>query len=762
MATVKFPSEMSPATSIGGNDKLMISKESTGEAYQATFNQAKDYLAITGIELEPLVGGTTSGTALVVPNGPAGEQRTAEVASGLWYDFGAGPVQADASKRWKAYWNGSSWSLKDMGALPDSARIKEWVSGNYTSGDQRIYNGFIYEANKATSEEPSTGSDWDFKGKENDLSNKVIGVQNILKDGGFENGEQFWQQNEPIFDLSIKNGVAHIKTNNSENTGLMQGSIDLKAGTYNVEMKVKKVSSGTLYLTMGFFTPGINTLFTINTSEWSIQRAKIVIPTDTPNALALLVNNQKNVEFLIEYIAIYKYVENSINENVYESKAATDENTQAIEVLQTSVATSEWMPKPSSSKSTILSHIQPFVQKYLQRNSDVTLVKVADSIDTPLGWTDVRPDANRRPPFCNEYNNSSYLEEKLRWKEQQYRRFDNPGVITEILGGGTSSIVSTDTYWGAVGSSYYLPYTKVIEGGTDAGVSFKYPANMKRLSLIVHTDCRWSESQQITVAEGNGKVEVFNGIAWVEANGATVYFKEPETQPSPGIYRDNAQKRLKFRSLTNLSEKSITVKNVGAGRFGYWGLEYSPNEYMFTYINASKGSHSIEMIERYEPWMVDEFNPDLIVWQCQILNEALGRPDRSFGSKDYGQKFIDKYNEYVGKGYLVLPYAVWAAEYSNFVDESGNFLFAHAPNGDIITCAQDVDNIEYRFSQIGVPFLNFFHRITETAKRKGSNIYDEALKASGKNGNTFTMDGIHLNKTGQMVLWRFFEEYFNF
>lgn len=120
MATVKFPSEMSPATSIGGNDKLMISKESTGEAYQATFNQAKDYLAITGIELEPLVGGTTSGTALVVPNGPAGEQRTAEVASGLWYDFGSGAVQTDASKRWKSYWNGSSWSLKDMGALPVS------------------------------------------------------------------------------------------------------------------------------------------------------------------------------------------------------------------------------------------------------------------------------------------------------------------------------------------------------------------------------------------------------------------------------------------------------------------------------------------------------------------------------------------------------------------------------------------------------------------------------------------------------------------
>ncbi|MVZ65045.1 hypothetical protein GQF61_04220 [Sphingobacterium sp. DK4209] len=143
MATVKFPSEMSPATSIGGNDKLMISKESTGEAYQATFNQAKDYLAITGIELEPLVGGTTSGTALVVPNGPAGEQRTAEVASGLWYNFGSGAVQSDITKRWKAYWSGSSWSLKDMGALPVTPIANVVVKdGTEATSQKAVYDTF--------------------------------------------------------------------------------------------------------------------------------------------------------------------------------------------------------------------------------------------------------------------------------------------------------------------------------------------------------------------------------------------------------------------------------------------------------------------------------------------------------------------------------------------------------------------------------------------------------------------------------------------
>lgn len=154
MATVKFPSEMSPATSIGGNDKLMISKEATGEAYQATFNQAKEYLNITGIELEPLVGGDTSGSALVVSPGPIGEQRTAEVASGKYYNFGSGAVLATADRRWKAYWNGSSWSLKDMGALPTTdltGYISEPDLGKVSIGKNEFNPSLIQDGKKIVS-----------------------------------------------------------------------------------------------------------------------------------------------------------------------------------------------------------------------------------------------------------------------------------------------------------------------------------------------------------------------------------------------------------------------------------------------------------------------------------------------------------------------------------------------------------------------------------------------------------------------------------
>jgi|GEM_PF-965443 len=117
MATVKFPSEMPSASNIAGGDKLMISKEANGEAYQATFDQAKEYLNITGIELKPINGGSDSANATVVPAGPAGENRKAEASPG-WYNFGSGPVEATSDKRWTAYWNGTSWSLVDMGPLP--------------------------------------------------------------------------------------------------------------------------------------------------------------------------------------------------------------------------------------------------------------------------------------------------------------------------------------------------------------------------------------------------------------------------------------------------------------------------------------------------------------------------------------------------------------------------------------------------------------------------------------------------------------------
>ena len=62
--------------------------------------------------------------------------------------------------------------------------------------------------------------------------------------------------------------------------------------------------------------------------------------------------------------------------------------------------------------------------------------------------------------------------------------------------------------------------------------------------------------------------------------------------------------------------------------------------------------------------------------------------------------------------------------------------------------------------------INLFDRITEIAIDKAEieneNIYSSALVGSGKNGNTFTIDGIHMNKLGSDVVFNLLEPYFNF
>ena len=427
----------------------------------------------------------------------------------------------------------------------------------------------------------------------------------------------------------------------------------------------------------------------------------------------------------------------------------------------------KWFPKKETIKSPIYSYLKPFFEKMQLRNQDVTLVSIGDSISTDLNWTDKRADANERPPFCTEYNINSYLEEKLRWKEQKYRRFDFSGIFTEILGGGSSTVKETDSNWGVVGGAYLFPITKVIDGGTNSGVSFKMLEKIKRISLIVHSDSQFATQTKVTISSGNGKVQVFDGTNWVEANNFVTSFKETLTIPTRSEIRDNAQKRLKFRSLTDLTEKTITVQNVGTGRFGYWGVEYSPKEYLFTYVCSSKGSHGIDFLKLYQEWMVDDFNPDLVLQQCCILNQGLGQETRSKSPQDFANDFKLYHESFVAKNYLVLPYILWAATYSFFIDNNGNFLSGTNSNTGIEqTCFDDVNYLSKMYEDKNVPVINLFSRITESGLEKAieeeGNIYSSALVGSGKNGGTFTIDGIHLNKMGVDVCLAMIETYFNF
>ena len=571
---------------------------------------------------------------------------------------------------------------------------------------------------------------------------KYIGIENYISNGRFQYRLKDWDINETSLILTKDTEGLRVDATVTSNPALFQNPILFKKGKHKFSVIAKKVSTDDATFRLG--TNAENQLFT---SETITDNNWFNITFD-----AKFENNSTGLFMFAPTPNSIWLIEELIAEFVGEDSILND-----ISTLKTEVSQNRYIPQKNAIKTPYYDYLKPFIQKYYARTSDVTIVQIGDSISTDLNWTYKRPDANERPPFCTEYNVNSYLEEKLRWKEQKYRRFDYAGVFTETLGGGTSSVKETDDKWGTVGASFYYPITKVIDGGSNSGVTFKLPMNNKRISLILHSDQLFAPQTKVVIAEGNGKVDVWNGSAWVEANNYTTSFQET-SNPIVGqieqFYMDNAQRRLKFRNK-DLAEKTITVQNIGSGRFGYWGIEYSPNDYLFNYICASKGSHSIARLQQYETWMVDSFNPDLVLWQMPILNEGFGVDDRGFDSSVFGAKFLNKYNALVGKGYLVLPYILWAATYSEFVDTNGNFLNGLA-NGKIVSPFADVANIMQSFTTNDFDVINLFDRITEIAIDKaeieGGNVYSSALVGSGKNGNTFTIDGIHLNKLGEDIV----------
>lgn len=424
------------------------------------------------------------------------------------------------------------------------------------------------------------------------------------------------------------------------------------------------------------------------------------------------------------------------------------------------------------------------------------------SVSTDMDYASERADQAYRPPMCTELNLPSYIEEKLRWKGQQYRRFDANGeqdqsgpAFTES--GGTAVTKIADAAWDwqlPTPEANYNGITRVITGANPQ-VSYFFRNSYRRCDFIYRTDYLSSASLKVTISVGNGKVTVFDEVSgtWVEANGYTFSAKELD-QILPGTFKTATgfrktvfQKRLKMRRTDVGASWQITIRSQDGGRLCYWGNQYSGHDNMINFINSARGSHNIAALRYFEQWSVDDWKPDLILYACNTINEMRSEAG-GIVETDTPATFAGRFNTFItellAKSYTpeVFAYMLFVNRNQQPVDPTGRVLLRRTSaavglNG--YTLFDYYDYLHGTLKSLPIASVNTFYEFfnygvlraaasagTSTIFKElfgyGSPSGDDAIEGkTGKEGTSLVMDGTHLNDVGNFVGWRFLEKYFD-
>ncbi|MDU7367982.1 MAG: hypothetical protein E7L19_12825, partial [Acinetobacter baumannii] len=277
-----------------------------------------------------------------------------------------------------------------------------------------------------------------------------------------------------------------------------------------------------------------------------------------------------------------------------------------------------------------------FYQKFKDKNKDVTVVLTGTSLTQGNMYTSARTDASTRPPCMHTNDFASNLFDTLikHWDGQQYRRYDHSDLV--FSANNWQVLNQLDNY---VWDDYAHVKNGLTKTTTDANasVSMSIPADAWQFNFVYRSDSQCGNCT-ISIAEGNEKVEVFNGSEWVEANGATFTMYEPPATETKG--NTQYQKRLKMRcknkavgGINSLGmTKTITIsKGNNSDRFNVVGFEWSPREFMFTLINSARGGHEWgdpngNRLEIYQDNDIWAFNPDLLLAEITVINWGASEP----------------------------------------------------------------------------------------------------------------------------------------
>ena len=461
--------------------------------------------------------------------------------------------------------------------------------------------------------------------------------------------------------------------------------------------------------------------------------------------------------------------------------------------------TSKFLDVDSIEYGDVSDKIPEFRKNWINKEKDLVVVSTGTSLTSSELHSTEYIDKSERPPLMAVKNLASHIWDKIKWSGQFYRRYDNVGFFNEL---GIWTFSDNLAEW----DDNSPARTGETRYSDDVSSNFKFeiPVNAWQFNLIYRTDSLGTENAAISITEGNGKVEVFNGTSWVEANGFIFSQKEAPVTILPSVTYLNPvtkvdstltdyqvkgnttfQKRLKMRCKSGAINSLATAKNVTisrtSGRLMYWGVEWSERQFMITYINAARGSHSGTVnsslsLMHFQDNEVWGFKPDLILSENPIHNSGAGSSPNSGYPTSYWAQTTEGYffeangvsmqDRALTLGITGLEFVIFNSsmgQNGGAINTDGTLESVENADGLMIN-ALDAQMRCYDYLKANYPnliSLNAAKVWVEASRAMYPDLYKATLP-SDKSGTTLLDDGTHWNDLGAKVIARVVLPVFNF
>ena len=416
-------------------------------------------------------------------------------------------------------------------------------------------------------------------------------------------------------------------------------------------------------------------------------------------------------------------------------------------------------------------------QKLLQRNDDITVLAIGDSLTAFFNqWLIDNPKYKPCQQTCRNW--FGLVAERVNDVLVLPRRFDS-GEFTEIgtfendwkmfaengISGGQLPYWTADAMCN--NNSVYDGSITRYSVSADAAVQFTWSLDgYHKMHFIHRKDYRAATSVTISIEEGNGKAVVYDEStdAWVEANGYVFSQKIEQSAEGSGNSQTLSNWRLKFKNAPGgTGIIHMTFTSSGDGYFYYWGTEkWNGNRIIF--VNSSRGGREAKYFNDVMLNDIAGRKPDLVLCELMLINEY-GNESGASGSHQ-AATIVEHINKLLFDGALslkavsnnfqdfeVLPiiphvrYEYFNNDEQTFktinVGTTGNYMDKIAP---VVW-----NNVKALLESNNMPYIDMMSVFKEEAYQRQLS-YGGVFNNSGMQGvNGFTIDGVHQNVLGSAI-----------